>query len=310
VISTDDSRERALQAGAAGFVTKPIQSKDTLDQMFDHFEQLIARRERRVLVIEPDAERREELTRQLGGDDMTLRFVDDGVDALEALEREWPFDCMITVPYVPDFEPASLAGWLEEHVSFSQFPVIVYGESSYDGGGWKCLTSLTAVRYIQSPQRLLDQVEFFLHRDVARLPEPRRRIIEELHNSDKLLAGRKVLIVDDDMRNIFALATVLEEHEMNIASADNGRTAIRMLQEDPDIEIVLMDIMMPEIDGLETIREVRKIPHHRDLPIVAVTAKAMKGDREKCIEAGAWDYLAKPVDTEQLLAVLRAWLHR
>jgi CheY-like chemotaxis protein len=163
---------------------------------------------------------------------------------------------------------------------------------------------------VRSPDRLLDQTALLLHRNVSRLSEPKRRIIEELHQSDKALAGRTVLVVDDDMRNIFALATVLEEHRMKVLSADNGRAAIRMLQEKPGVEIVLMDIMMPEMDGIATMREIRKISRFKDLPIVAVTAKAMKGDREKCIEAGAWDYLAKPVDTEQLLAVLRAWLHR
>jgi CheY-like chemotaxis protein len=157
---------------------------------------------------------------------------------------------------------------------------------------------------------LLDLASFFLHLPVANLPEARRTVLMDLHESDKLLAGKKVLIVDDDMRNIFALSTVLEEHEMVISSADNGRDAIRILQSDPTIDIVLMDIMMPEMDGMETMREIRKIAELKDLPIVAVTAKAMKGDREKCIEAGAWDYLSKPVDTQQMLAVLRAWLHR
>jgi CheY-like chemotaxis protein len=132
----------------------------------------------------------------------------------------------------------------------------------------------------------------------------------DLHQSEQVLTGKKVLIVDDDMRNIFALATVLEEHAMETVSADNGRDAIRLIQADPDIDIVLMDIMMPEFDGMQTIREIRRDSRLKDLPIVAVTAKAMKGDREKCIEAGAWDYLSKPVDTEQLLAVLRAWLVR
>ena len=157
---------------------------------------------------------------------------------------------------------------------------------------------------------LLDLATFFLHRPLAKLPEAQRQRLLDLHQSDKILAGQKVLIVDDDMRNIFALSTVLEEHDMVIVSADNGRDAIRMLQDEPDVDIVLMDIMMPEMDGMETMREIRKIPQLKNLPIVAVTAKAMKGDREKCIEAGAWDYLSKPVDPEQLLAVLRAWLHR
>jgi CheY-like chemotaxis protein len=135
-------------------------------------------------------------------------------------------------------------------------------------------------------------------------------LLLDLHQSDKLLAGKKVLVVDDDMRNIFALSAVLEEHEMTVVSADNGRDAIDILLDDPEVDIVLMDIMMPEMDGMETMREIRKVPRLKDLPIVAVTAKAMKGDREKCIEAGAWDYLSKPVETEQMLAVLRAWLHR
>jgi len=157
---------------------------------------------------------------------------------------------------------------------------------------------------------LLDEVVLSLHRNVATLPESQHKEIEKLHDSLKLLAGKKVLIVDDDIRNIFALAAVLEEHNMVITSAESGLAAIEMLKEQDDIEVVLMDIMMPEMDGMETIREIRKLPNMSDVPIVAVTAKAMKGDREKCIEAGAWDYLAKPVDTEQLLCVLKAWLYR
>ena len=132
----------------------------------------------------------------------------------------------------------------------------------------------------------------------------------DLHQSDNVLANKKALIVDDDIRNIFALSTVLEEHGMIVMSAGNGRDAISLLQNQSDIDAVLMDIMMPEMDGFETMREIRKVPALKNLPIIAVTAKAMKGDRERCIEAGAWDYLAKPVDSEQMLAVLRAWLYR
>ena len=135
-------------------------------------------------------------------------------------------------------------------------------------------------------------------------------MLDELYSNEAVLAGKEVLIVDDDIRNIFALTSVLERHNMEIVSAETGRDAIRMLQESPDVDIVLMDIMMPEMDGIDTMREIRKVPRFKNLPIIAVTAKAMKGDREKCIEAGAWDYLSKPVDTEQMLSVLRAWLHR
>jgi CheY-like chemotaxis protein len=190
-------------------------------------------------------------------------------------------------------------------------PVIVYtngnGAAPVD---FRRAAETCTVRTAATPDALLDLAAFCLHRPLAKLPEAQRARLADRAHTDNVLAGRKVLIVDDDMRNIFALTTVLEEHDMAITPADNGRDAIRLLREDPGIEIVLMDIMMPEMDGMETMRAIRKIPELKSLPIVAVTAKAMKGDREKCIEAGAWDYLSKPVDPEQLLAVLRAWLQR
>jgi CheY-like chemotaxis protein len=195
----------------------------------------------------------------------------------------------------------------------TRLPVVVFGDGDGDparANAWKRAGDRYTVRRAHTPSALLDLATFFLHRPFAKLPEAHRQQLTEMHQIGDILAERKVLIVDDDMRNIFALSSILEEHSMVIVSADNGRDAIRMLKDDPSIEIVLMDIMMPEMDGMETMREIRKIPHLMNLPIVAVTAKAMKGDREKCIEAGAWDYLSKPVDTDQLLAVLRAWLHR
>jgi CheY-like chemotaxis protein len=166
------------------------------------------------------------------------------------------------------------------------------------------------VREVLWPERLLDLSALFLHRRLEGLSELQRQIIGDLHNGDKTLSGRKVLIVDDDIRNIFSLTSILEQHQMVALPAETGRQAIRILNESSDIDIVLMDVMMPEMDGLDTTRAVRQIQRFRDLPIIAVTAKAMKGDREKCIEAGAWDYLAKPVDPDELLATLRAWLVR
>jgi len=165
------------------------------------------------------------------------------------------------------------------------------------------------VHEIHSIERLLDQAVLALHLDDSRLKEEHRHVLDEIYNSTKALAGRSVLIVDDDIRNIFALSSVLEDYGMQITTADNGRDAINIVQK-RQLDVVLMDIMMPELDGLDTMREIRKMPSCKDLPIVAVTAKAMKGDRERCIEAGAWDYLSKPVDREQLLKVLRAWLQR
>src|SRR5207248_394846 len=175
---------------------------------------------------------------------------------------------------------------------------------------WKKLSEVCTFRRAHSPERLLDQTAFFLHRKLADFPQRARQRLLDLHQSDNVLADKKVLIVDDDMRNIFALSTVLEEHGMIVMSAGNGRDAINLLQEQPNMDAVLMDIMMPEMDGFETMREIRKVPALKNLPIIVVTAKAMKGDRERCIDAGAWDYLSKPVDRLHLLSVLRGWLHR
>ena len=163
---------------------------------------------------------------------------------------------------------------------------------------------------VQSPERLFDETALFLHRVVADLPAPKQALLERLHNSNDVLRGRKVLVVDDDARNIFALATLLENQEMEVLSATNGRQAIEIIESTPDLSVVLMDIMMPEMDGYETMREIRNQPHLRTLPILALTAKAMKGDREKCLQAGASDYIAKPVNTDQLLSLLRVWLYR
>ena len=156
-------------------------------------------------------------------------------------------------------------------------------------------------------ERLLDAVVQALHIDVTHVKDEHRKVLDEIYGSTKALANRRVLIVDDDIRNIFALSSVLEDYGMQITTADNGRDAINIADK-RELDVILMDIMMPELDGLDPMRQIRKIPRCKDLPIVAVTAKAMKGDRERCIEAGAWDYLSKPVDREQLLKVLRAWL--
>jgi CheY-like chemotaxis protein len=166
------------------------------------------------------------------------------------------------------------------------------------------------VRPIHTPERLLDQVVLALHRRWTDLPPAEREAIARLYENDSVLAGRKVLVVDDDIRNIFALTSVLEREQMNVVPAETGQGAIELLQAHTDVDIVLMDIMMPGMDGYETMRAIRRMPKLRHLPIIAVTAKAMKGDREKTIEAGAWDYLSKPVDSTQMLSVMRAWLQR
>jgi len=175
---------------------------------------------------------------------------------------------------------------------------------------WRHGGGALALREAKSTERLLDYVYFFLHRSTGSLSQDERQKLEDLHGASGSLKAKRALLVDDDMRNIFALATVLDEQGMEIVSANNGRDAIRIVESDPRLDVVLMDIMMPEMDGITTIREIKKLPRGGELPIIAVTAKAMKGDREKCIAAGAWDYLSKPVDRQHLLAVLRGWLHR
>jgi CheY-like chemotaxis protein len=192
-------------------------------------------------------------------------------------------------------------------------PVVVFtGKelASEEEARLRSVAKSIVLKDVQSPERLLDETALFLHRVIGDLPEEKRRMIERLHGSTEVLRGRKVLVVDDDARNIFALTTVLENQEMEVLSATNGRQAIEIIKARPDLSVVLMDIMMPEMDGYETMREIRKDPKLRTLPILSLTAKAMKGDREKCLEAGASDYIAKPVNTEQLLSLLRVWLYR
>jgi CheY-like chemotaxis protein len=182
--------------------------------------------------------------------------------------------------------------------------------SAEDEKRLKSVAKSIVLKDVQSPERLLDETALFLHRVVTELPETKQRMLDRLHGSDESLQRRKVLIVDDDARNIFALSIVLENREMEVLSATNGRQAIETIRNTPDLAVVLMDIMMPEMDGYQTMREIRRIPNFRTLPILALTAKAMKGDREKCLEAGASDYIAKPVNTDELLSLLRVWLHR
>jgi CheY-like chemotaxis protein len=174
----------------------------------------------------------------------------------------------------------------------------------------KRLSQTMALKDVRSPERLLDEACLFLHRPLYKLPDQKRQMIENLHRAETVLAHKKVLIVDDDIRNIFAMTSLLEPFQMEISSAETGKSAIETLQNNGEIDVVLMDIMMPDMDGYDTMRAIRKLAKFRSLPIIALTAKAMKGDREKCIEAGASDYIAKPVDTEQLLSLLRVWLYR
>jgi signal transduction histidine kinase/DNA-binding response OmpR family regulator/HAMP domain-containing protein len=309
VISTDDSKERAFRSGALAFVEKPIQSKEVLDTMLDKLHSFVLRPQKRALVALRDVGARRELVADLEDEQIVATVVKSGEKLLEALE-DGRFDCVVLEDGFPGVDARELRPLLAAQSDLGPLPLLLY-RGGKDAGktGWPSDDAIT-VAEAHTVARLFDETLLALHQNVARLPEAKRSIVDGVHESARPLAGKRVLIVDDDMRNIFALATVLEEHGMDIVWADNGRDAISRVASDPQIEVVLMDIMMPEMDGMATMKEIRKLPAGKNLPMIAVTAKAMKGDREKCIEAGAWDYLSKPVNTHDLLAVLRAWLHQ
>lgn len=202
---------------------------------------------------------------------------------------------------------------MKQEVSLSKLPIIVYTGKELtraEETELKRIAETIIIKDVRSLERLLDETALLLHRVQASLPEPKRQMLEQLHQTDPILTGKKVLIVDDDVRTIFALTSMLEIHHMQVLYAENGRDSIAVLQQTPDIDVVLMDVMMPVMDGYETMRAIRSFNQFRSLPIIALTAKAMQGDREKSIEAGASDYITKPVDTEQLLSLLRVWLYK
>jgi HAMP domain-containing protein/signal transduction histidine kinase/DNA-binding response OmpR family regulator len=310
VISTDDSRDRAFRSGAMAFVEKPIQSKEVLDAMLDKLQRYLARPRKSLLVALKDVAARREFLAQVEEDEITPTVVKSAEKLQEALEEN-RFDCVVLEDGFPGVDEHDCRRLLAAQGEIGPLQLVIYRGASKDAGkfAWHSDDTIT-VQEAHTVPKLFDNTLLALHHNLARLPEAKRSLINNIHESSKPLAGKRVLIVDDDMRNIFALATVLEEHGMDIVWADNGRDAISRVATDPHIKVVLMDIMMPEMDGMATMKEIRKLPAGKNLPMIAVTAKAMKGDREKCIEAGAWDYLSKPVNTQDLLTVLRAWLHQ
>jgi signal transduction histidine kinase/DNA-binding response OmpR family regulator len=308
VVSTDEARDRALDSGAIGFISKPLVSRDLVDRAIERLKSFVLRQARQVLLLMPDGAVRQEVVERLGAADVPMLVAWSGAEALKLLKSS-PVDCLVVDEKAADLEPQDVLDVLALQPVAQALPVVFHGGKELLAR-WKNSEGSFALREAHTTERLLDYVYFFLHRSAASMPAAEREFLENLHSSRRILEGKRALIVDDDMRNIFALATLLDEQGMEIVSANNGRDAIAKVEADTDIDVVLMDIMMPEMDGITTIKEIRKLARGGDLPIIAVTAKAMKGDREKCIEAGAWDYLSKPVDRLHLLAVLRGWLHR
>ena len=312
VITTEEERERGLRMGAMGALVKPLKTRETLEETFKRIKAQIEPRIRRILLVQPDAEQRQIAIDLISGDNVEIVAAPTAAEAI-TLATENRFDLVVTSSDMPDKRGFDLIDELRELPNFADTPIIIYTSrelTKKEEIHLKRLGQTMVLKDVRSPQRLLDEVALFLHRPVSAMPENKRHMIEQLHQTGTILTGKKALIVDDDIRNIFAMTSLLEPHKMTIASAETGRAAIEILQNQPDIDVVLMDIMMPDMDGYDTMRAIRRLAKFRSLPIIALTAKAMKGDREKCIEAGASDYISKPVDTEQLLALLRVWLYR
>jgi len=283
-----------------------------IEQAFDRLKDYVAFHTRRLLVVEDNDIERESIVELVAHDDIEVAAVGTGEEALQKLSSG-EFDCCVVDLRLPDMSGFELLERMQADTRLRNVPVVVFtGKelSAREEDRLKKVAKSIVLKDVQSPERLFDKTALFLHRVVSDLPGEKRELLDRLHGSNEVLRQRKVLVVDDDARNIFALTTVLENYDMEVISATNGREAIDLIRDTPDLSVVLMDIMMPEMDGYETTREIRQQPEFRTLPILALTAKAMKGDREKCLQAGASDYIAKPVNTEQLLSLLRVWLYR
>ncbi|MFL5565213.1 MAG: response regulator, partial [Gemmatimonadaceae bacterium] len=315
IISGVEQKREGLKAGAIAYLEKPV-SKEALDAAFARISTFIDTVPKRLLVVEDNETQRQSIVDLIGHDDVEITAVPSAEDAMDKL-HEKHFDCMVLDLGLRSGGGAMSGFDLLEKVKSDpenhDLPIIIYtGKelSRDDETKIKKYAETIIVKDVKSPERLLDETALFLHRVEARLPEPKRKMLEHLHDADSVVAGKTILVVDDDVRNIFSLTSMLEDHGMNVRFAENGAQALEELKKDPNVDVVLMDVMMPEMDGYETTKSIRRMDQFKALPIIALTAKAMKGDREKCIAAGASDYITKPVDTEQLLSLLRVWLYK
>ncbi|MDB6126154.1 MAG: hybrid sensor histidine kinase/response regulator, partial [Verrucomicrobia bacterium] len=310
IVSAVEGDDLGMKHGALAQVMKTTRQSD-LAETFAALTSFIERPVKNLLLVEDNEIQRNNTIELIGNGDVHTFAVATGREGLDLL-KEQTFDCVVLDLGLPDMSGSK---FIEEvrAAGFGSLPIVVHTAREMPKSEVeevKRLARTVILKDVQSPERLFDETALFLHRVVSALPESKRKMLDQLHSSNDVLKGRKILIVDDDARNIFALTTMLENQEMEIVSATNGRQAIEMLQTETGISAVLMDIMMPEMDGYQTMKEIRKDPQFSSLPILALTAKAMKGDREKCLAAGASDYIAKPVNTGELLSLLRIWLYR
>ena len=311
ILSMDEDRQQGLARGAFSYLNKPT-TTEGLSAALSRINDYIKPRKKRLLIAEDNEAERFGVSELLSHPDLEISVAATGRGALEEL-RSQHYDCMVLDLRLPDMSGFEVLEEIQNDKALADLPVVVFTGRELSAEEEARLHSMArsiVVKGAASPERLFDETALFLHQVAADMPVEKKRMLERLHSSDEALAGRTVLVVDDDTRNIFALSSALERRGMNVLTATTGREAISLLESSPEVTIVLMDIMMPEMDGYETMALIRSNPAFRRLPIIALTAKAMKGDREKCLEAGASDYLAKPVNTEQLFSALRLWLHR
>jgi CheY-like chemotaxis protein len=311
IISVDAETLDAYKRGAMGFLTKPIDSQD-LERAFYKIETFIARKIKTLLLVEDEANLRLSIKKLLSGSDVKISETGTGQAALDLL-RTQRFDCIILDLSLPDISGFEVLNKMDEEETISKCPVIVY-----TGRELTLEENLELIKYadsvivkgVKSPERLLDETALFLHRVVADMSEDKQQTIKRLHDKETSLTGKRILIVDDDARSAFALSKLLAEKGLKVPIAQDGQQALDFLAKTPDVDLILMDVMMPVMDGYETIRRIRAQQQFKTLPILALTAKAMKGDREKCLDAGANDYLPKPIDPERLISMLRVWLYQ
>lgn len=309
VVSVEDRKEAALQMGAIGYALKPS-SRDELKQVFSRLDAKLAQKVKRILLVEDDARQRESVSRLIEDIDVEITAVEFGEQALELL-RATVFDCMIIDLKLPDMDGHELLEHMAREEICSFPPVIVYTGRNLTRDEEAALMKYSRsiiIKGARSPERLLDEVTLFLHKVESDMPPERQKMLKSVRSREKAFEGRKILVVDDDVRNVFALTSALEQKGALIEIARNGHEAIAQLQNIDDIDLVLMDIMMPEMDGFTAMQEIRKDPRFAKLPIIAVTAKAMKDDQDRCLRSGANDYLAKPIDLDRLFSLIRVWL--
>jgi CheY-like chemotaxis protein/signal transduction histidine kinase len=311
IITLDEDRQHALARGAFSFVSKPT-TTEGVSAALSQIKEYAKPRRKRLLIVEDNAAEQLSIKELLDHKDIEIVTTGTGAEALSTLRSD-PCDCVVLDLRLPDMTGFEVLDRIRDDDSLANVPVVVFTGrelSAEEDAELHTMARSIVVKGVESPERLLDETSLFLHRVITELPVEKQRMLEKLNSSDEDLIGKTALLVDDDARNIFALSSVLERRGMKVLTATTGSEAIALVESSPEIAIVLMDIMMPQMDGYQTMGVIRQNPSFSRLPIIALTAKAMKGDREKCLEAGASDYLAKPVNTEQLLLAIRMWLHR